>query len=158
MGKELVKRFLACEPSTATHQQKGVRCIGKFPRFYEKPRVKAARALYMDLLQRHRPDEPYRGALSLQVMVFFPFRKSDPKSVKQRGIIWHDKAKPDMSNWMKLFEDCLEDSGYFKNDGQLAKSAGEKFYAQKTGIYFKISALSGTEAVLQNFNRLLDYC
>lgn len=157
MGKELIKQFLRCTPSTATHQQKGVRCIGKFPRFYEKPRVKAARALYMDLLQPHRPEEPLTGALSLEVMVFFPFRKSDPKNVKQRGIIWHDKAKPDMSNWMKLFEDCLEDSGYFVNDGQLAKSCGEKFYAKEPGIFFRISSLTGTEAILNNFSRLMDY-
>jgi Holliday junction resolvase RusA-like endonuclease len=157
MGKQLIKRFLECTPATATHQQKGVRCIGKFPRFYEKPRVKAARALYMDLLQPHRPDEPYTGALSLEVSVFFPFRKSDPKYIKQRGIIWHDKAKPDMSNWMKLFEDCLEDSGYFANDGQLARSFGEKFYAQKAGIFFRISSLTGTEAILGNFDRLMNY-
>jgi Holliday junction resolvase RusA-like endonuclease len=158
MGNVLINKMLSCIPSSATHQQKGVRCIGRFPRFYEKPRVKEARKLYMDMLKPHRPEVPFSGALSLEVMVFFPHRKSDPKKVRQLDAIWHDKAKPDMSNWMKLFEDCLEDSGYFRNDGQLAISTGKKFYAKNPGIFFKISSLTGTEAILSNFHREIDYC
>lgn len=141
----MISAHLHCNPSSVTAQQKGARLIGKYIHFFEKPRVKTARKLYRTLLRPHRPENPLSGSLSLHVLVVFPFRKAEPKKNRIFGMIFHNTAKPDATNWLKLFEDCLEDEAFFHNDGQIADSRIVKVWGSRPGIVFRIKTLTKSD-------------
>ena len=121
-------------PPTVTHQQKEVAVINGKPVMYEPPELKAARAKFMAHLGRHRIDRPYTGPIRLLVKWCFPITGK-----RQDG--QYKDTKPDASNLQKLLEDCMEDSGFFKNDAQIASLIVEKFWARLPGIYIRIEEL-----------------
>ncbi len=136
----MISFFLDCVPPTTTAQQKGV----SRGRFFTKAKVKDAERLYCTLLVPHRPKAPLTGPLSAEITFTFPFRNGESKSVIAQGWMPHDK-RPDCSNLVKLFEDCMGIVGFFGDDGQIADLRVRKGWGKKPGIGVTIVAFTHFE-------------
>lgn len=127
--------FLPMEkPPTITHQEKKVRCVRNKPIIYEPQELKDARAKFESALAPHRPTKPLEGGVRLTT-----------KWGWSCGTKHYDGeykiTKPDVTNMIKLFEDVMEDLGFFKDDAQVCSGHNEKFWAKIPGIYVDIQQL-----------------
>ena len=79
------------------------------------------------------PTKPLEGALMVQLVFWMPRSKDHYRTGKFSDLLkpnapeMHIK-KPDGDNLAKLVLDCLEKSGFYKNDSQVCKLQVEKLY------------------------------
>lgn len=125
--------FLDLVPPTVTHQQKKVAVVNGRPRFYEPPRLSAARQLLILHLKPHRPKEPYACGLCLAVRWCFP--KGRHKDGEYRT------TRPDTDNLQKLLKDCMTAAGFWKDDALVAVEHVEKVWSDRPGIWILIDEL-----------------
>lgn len=125
--------FLNLIPPTVTHQQKKVTVVGGRPRFYEPPRLAAARELLTLHLLPHRPPEPYRQGVELTVRWQFP---------RGRRRAGYRITRPDTDNLQKLLKDCMTSAGFWKDDALVAAEHVEKLWADRPGIYIRVEVLA----------------
>jgi Holliday junction resolvase RusA-like endonuclease len=130
---------------TVTAQEKGIgrRRNGK-PVVFEKPEIKAVRALFEDTIgaalgyQKKRgvihPDMPIRGPVQLITKWIWP---ADAKHPEETWKI----TKPDTDNSLKLLKDSITDLKIWKNDSQVASEITEKSYGYWSGIYVEVKKL-----------------
>ena len=57
---------------TVTAQERRVRAVKGKPVFYDSPRIKSAKALFVAHLKQHRPPKPYDSGVRLRVSRLFP--------------------------------------------------------------------------------------
>ncbi len=124
--------FLSIVPPTVTHQQKKAAVIGGKPRFYEPPRLAAARQLLTLSLLPHRPKEPCTGPVRLSVRWCFP------KGRHKEG--WKT-TRPDTDNLQKLLKDCMTGVGFWKDDALVCVEHVEKVWSGKPGIIIRVEGL-----------------
>ena len=125
--------FLPMIPPRATAQEHKVGLVRGSPGFYDPPKLKDARAKLTAHLVRHRPPEPYTGAVRLTVKWLFP-------RGRRRDGEWKT-TRPDTDNLQKLLKDCMTACGYWTDDALVASEICEKFWAEIPGIYIKIEEL-----------------
>ena len=119
---------------TVTHQEKKVRVINGKPSFYEPEELKAARAKLMAYMAPHRPPGAMAGPLRLMVKWCFMASGKNTHG-KYRA------TKPDTDNLQKLLKDCMTETGFWKDDCQVASEIIEKFWSDRPGIYIRIEEL-----------------
>lgn len=124
--------FLDFTPPTVTHQQKKVAIRGGRPRFYEPPRLAAARETLTLHLKRHKPQEPFTGPVRLFVRWCFP------RGRHKEG--WKT-TRPDTDNLQKLLKDCMTDVGFWKDDALVCSEIVEKFWAEKPGVFIRVEGI-----------------
>lgn len=112
---------------TGTSQQKGVYVRNGKPRFYEKSSVEKARQEFTLALKPHAPKTPCTKPVKL--VIWFAFNVKDKK-------LWGKPkpTKPDTDNFLKLFKDCMQATGYFKDDSQVVDERVFKTYSEKATI------------------------
>ncbi len=127
--------FMAMNPPTVTAQMKKVRVVGGKPIFYDPPQVKEARQSLEGYLDKHKPDEPLEGPISLNVLWLFPRGK------RHKNGEWRI-TKPDTDNLEKLLKDCMTATGYWKDDAQVVRETVEKRWSDEPcGIYIEVEKL-----------------
>ena len=126
--------FMPMNPPTCTHQEKQVR-VGKDkkPVFYEPQELRNARAKLEAHLARHKPDERYGGAVELVATWCFPRGKHKDGEYRT--------SRPDTDNLQKLLKDCMTRVGFWKDDAQVCREITEKFWAERPGIYIRVTEL-----------------
>jgi Holliday junction resolvase RusA-like endonuclease len=134
--------FVDCVPPKVTSQQKGVsvRCSSSNgvlhsarPVVYTKSSVEAAKLLFAALFARHRPPRPLDGPLLLIVVMTYPWRKNERKSVVARG--WNPiPVKPDFDNLLKVPVDALSRLSFWDDDGQVFDGRLIKGWGDKPGV------------------------
>lgn len=126
--------FMAMKPPTVTAQERAVRVVRGRPVFYEPPALADARQLLTAHLSRHRPEEPFTGAVQLRAMWLFP-RGRHPNGA------WRI-TRPDTDNLQKLLKDCMTSCGFWKDDAQVVREICEKRWSNEpTGIYIEVEDL-----------------
>lgn len=130
----MLEFFLPMIPPTVTAQEHKVTEVNGKPRYYDPPRLKAARSKLTGALASHRPDAPLSGPLRLVTKWCFPAGKHQDGQYKD--------TRPDTDNLQKLLKDCMTASGYWRDDAQVASEIAEKFWATVPGIYIKVEELS----------------
>lgn len=93
------------------------------------------------LLVPYRPKTPLKGALKCKIDIFFPFRKSEPKKNRAKGML-PVTTKPDLDNWVKQFNDCLTRLNFWNDDAQVCDLHLRKFYCEHPRIEVKITELN----------------
>ena len=140
IGREVTKLknlkfFMAMEPPTATHQMHKVRVVNGHPVFYEPANVKDARRKITSALQGNVPAEPFTGPVELKVRWMFPKGKS------HKAGTWRI-TKPDTDNLEKLLKDCMTETGFWKDDAQVAREIAEKCWSDEPcGIEVEVSEM-----------------
>ncbi len=124
--------FMDIIPPRATHQEKRSVVLNGKKIFYDPPKVKEARDLYMTALLPHRPNKPYEGAVRLETVWSFPRgrHKAGPKT-----------TKPDCDNMIKLLKDCMTYAGFWKDDALVACEVTEKMWGDVPGIYVVVEEI-----------------
>lgn len=104
--------FAGRNPPTVTAQEKKV-AVGKDgkPHYYDPPGLARARAAICAELERHRPDAPFEGPVSL--CATWEWQRSDGRTG------WRD-TKPDTDNVQKLLKDCMTRMRFWIDDAQVA--------------------------------------
>ena len=145
-------------PHTATNQTGGKRLgkkvvgsvvDGKYvqstkPTFFKDEQTRQIEKDYLTLLAFHRPKAPLVGPLRLEILICFPWHKSESKENLEAGEVWHD-TKPDCGNWTKTFEDCMEKAGYFENDSRIVYSITMKRRGEKPRIMVRLCEIDPSE-------------
>lgn len=126
--------FMHMKPPTTTHQQKKVTVVKGKPVFYETDDVKKARNDFMIQLDMNKPERMLKGPIRLVTKWCYPI------SGKHADGEWKT-TKPDTDNMIKLLKDCMERSGFFKNDSYVVSDLVEKFWAKVPGIYVYLEEL-----------------
>lgn len=127
--------FMPMIPPTMTHQQKKARCVNGKPMFYEDAELKAVRQKLMGHLGGHAPETRMAGPVRLITKWCFPC-SGNHKDGEYRA------TKPDTDNLQKLLKDCMTDTGFWKDDAQVASEIAEKFWADNPGIYISVEELA----------------
>lgn len=130
-GESALQFFLPMQPPTVTAQMHKLALRGNRPYFYDPPELAAAREKLTAHLARHRPEKPFDGALKLHTIWCFPITGNHVDGE-------YRISRPDCSNVIKLFEDCMTRLGFWHDDAQIAVSITEKHWAKLPGIFVRI--------------------
>ena len=126
--------FLNLTPLTVTAQEHKVVVRNGRPKFYDTPRLKAARSLYESALRPHCPEQPLEGPLALTVRWHFP-------SKTHREGEWR-VTRPDTDNLQKLLKDCMTRVGFWKDDAQVCQETVVKCWTRaKPGLSIEVVKL-----------------
>lgn len=121
--------FLPIRIPTKTHQEKRVTVVNGKPKFYEDAELKDVRSKYESYLAKYAPQQPMKHAVELHVVWCFPkgqHENGEPKI-----------TKPDTDNMIKLFKDCMTQTGFWNDDAQVFREINEKFYSKVEGVFVK---------------------
>ena len=139
--------FLEGQPPTATAQHKGERVVRGKVIHYEKEEVAAAREWISRRLDEYVPETPLAGPLCLEVFWVYRWlerhlRKNGRKkpSVEGKRLLLCP-TRPDCDNLSKLFNDCLQAAGFFRDDSQIAVPHFLKAWGDDPGIAARITEL-----------------
>ena len=134
-----MKITLHIPPPKGTAQQQKTATRGKFVTKYDPPNVKEMKRIFTSQLIPHKPLEPLEGALCLEVLFAYPYRKADAKKAQGRDI-WKD-TQPDCDNLVKGLSDIMEKLGFFSNDGQISMLVVEKIWSETPRIEIELDEL-----------------
>ena len=102
--------------------------------FYDTPKLKAARNLFVLSLSPHKPVAPLQGPLALTVE--WRFHSMSQKEGTYRV------TRPDTDNLQKLLKDTMTQVGFWKDDAQVCKETVTKRWSrEQPGIYIKVVSL-----------------
>jgi Holliday junction resolvase RusA-like endonuclease len=135
-----IEFHLPIVPPKATSQTKRLVIIKGKPMFFHKKEHQIAENDLTLLCSKHVPEQPIAGPVHLGVHFYFPWRKSEKKSVIARCFAWHT-SRPDLSNMIKLIEDVLTRLGFWNDDSQIAQLIVTKHWAKTPGIDITIKPL-----------------
>ena len=116
-------------PPTATAQMHVRAGVGKKsgkPFVYKtQSDISKKYALVIDALKTHAPKDPIEGPVALTIILYYPWRKEDLKTVADRAKRdktgyweWHT-TKPDAGNIKKEIEDQMTSLRYWIDDAQV---------------------------------------
>lgn len=108
---------------------------------FPDPKVKKNAFALAGFAAQHRPEAPFKDAVSVDIVVHYPWRKSESKKRRARQQIPKD-TRPDWDNLSKQVCDVLESCGFFLDDGQIARVLFEKFWGSRaSGVEIRIREL-----------------
>ena len=81
---------------------------------------------------QHRPEQVLTGALGLYVTAVFSRPKRLRRKKDSENFIYHT-SKPDADNVCKSICDALNDTGWWRDDSQVAFMSCTKYYEEKEG-------------------------
>lgn len=130
-----IRFFMPMQIPSMTAQQKGINFDAR--KVYTKKELLAIKQKYLAYLAPHRPEQPIKGPICLNVDFCYPAGKTH-----QDGE-WK-KTKPDTDNAVKLLKDCMTQAGFWKDDSQVALETVAKYYTDNPqGIYIEVLELVG---------------
>lgn len=140
----MIDFFVNCIPPKSTHQaalrilkrHDGTQFVGKFA----SSKGKRVENELMTLFTPYRPQTQLQGPLSLTVGWYYPWRKSEKKTNREKGFIPCD-VRPDCDNLAKFVCDILTRLAFWNDDGQVADLNFFKCWSEKPGIKIKIESL-----------------
>lgn len=132
--------FCPCVPPTTTHHHKKIIRIGRFTRIGDRPELQQAKAMLEELLVKHQPHEPLRGAVRLELSFTWPWLAGHPKRLRALSFIPRT-TKPDCSNLAKTIEDRLAALRFIENDANVVDLRVSKWFGDVPGIAVKVSTV-----------------
>ena len=132
---------LPCVPPKATHQgsamimkrKDGSSFVGKA---HNSAGARAKRNL-LNLLCWERPKQPFDCAVEVEVIIVFPWRKSESKKNRALGSM-PMTTKPDLDNYAKLLLDAMCEANYLTRDQLIYKLTMSKSWGDDVGITIRI--------------------
>ena len=120
----------ACKIPSSTAQQRRMNSRGG----YLAPRTAQAKAFWQALFEKYAPDRPLQGPLSVIVLFYYHRPKGNKSQYKT--------TRPDLDNLMKMAQDAMMHTGYFKDDSQIAIQSLGKFNTDDfEGIKYSLEEL-----------------
>jgi Holliday junction resolvase RusA-like endonuclease len=132
---------IPCVPPTVTSQMKGACRTPGGVRFFKKKPVAQAENTLFALLRPHVPAEPLLGPLRMTVGWRMPWRKSETKKRMAAGSQPCD-VRPDLSNLIKLLEDCMTTLRFWNDDSQICDLRLTKHWSDNPGITIGVESIN----------------
>lgn len=142
-----MKFFLECVPPTTTAQGKRAVATPSGVRFFKSKQMQSAVEFLTALLCPHRPEEPIKGPVRLEIVAVWPYNKKDQSTKEKRldcengGLVWHD-IRPDLDNWHKELQDLLVKLRFIEDDSKVVKLVPAKVRGPVPGIVVIIERAS----------------
>lgn len=124
--------FMDMMPPTATRQQQGHTVDKKGVHHFYKRGNGEAEAKLTAYLSKHIPEKPFGSAVQLIVKWCYPLRAKHHNGEPYTN-------KPDADNLCKSLLDIMTKLNYWNDDKQVYSLVCEKFWAERPGVYIKIS-------------------
>lgn len=134
-----MKFTLHIPPPKGTAQQQKTVARGKFISKYDPPNVKEMKRIFTRELMPYTLAEPLEGALRLEVLFAYPYRKADDKKAQGRDM-WKN-TQPDCDNLVKGLNDIMERLGFYSNDGQIASLTIKKIWSAEPRIEINLKEM-----------------
>lgn len=109
-----------------------------FAGMFKTKKCLAVDHLYLTHLKPHIPSRPLTGDLRLDAVFYYPYRKSEKKSIVRAGLVVPKNTKPDFDNLSKQFTDALTTIGIIEDDAKIFDGRIRKFYASAPKITVEI--------------------
>jgi Holliday junction resolvase RusA-like endonuclease len=90
------------------------------------------------LTKRPGNDFPKDKPIAVSLAFYYPYRKSEKKSIVKSGEIIPHTSKPDLDNMCKGCADVLTRCGFWNDDSQIYSLSLSKHYSPTPGIMLKI--------------------
>lgn len=119
---------------TMTAQEQRINCVNNKPIVYKDKELEDIENLFCGHLFSYTPDKPIKGPISLTTKWLF---KNNGSHITGE---WKE-TKPDTTNLIKLFEDCMTKVGFWKDDCQVVSNLIQKFWSDIPGIYVRVEKL-----------------
>tara|TARA_Y100000593_G_scaffold93571_1_gene188936 strand:- start:215 stop:664 length:450 start_codon:yes stop_codon:yes gene_type:complete len=138
-----MKFWINCIPPKTTHQSamRLVALKGHGVRAFKSKKGKQVESDLLTLLAPHVPERPIEGPISLRVSWIWPWRKGDSKKIRARKAIPYT-SRPDLSNLVKMLEDCMTRLAFWKDDSQVAELEIRKALGDNNGIGIEILSIN----------------
>lgn len=133
--------FIPCVPPKTTAQQKGAFVLGGKVKFYTTKKVAQAGNDLCSLLAPHRPSLPFEGPLIIDIVMVYPWRKTESKRTRLSGCL-PIPVKPDVDNLTKMFMDALTRCAFWTDDSLVSDLRIRKVWGDSTGIALRIEEIS----------------
>lgn len=108
----------------------------------ESKSIKDTKALLVGLLVDKRPDTMLVGPMKLHVMVCWPYKATEKKSVVKAGSLIPKITKPDGDNVLATIKDTMEKLQFYKNDAEIYCEHIERWYGPKGFIRIELEEAS----------------
>ena len=140
----MIDFFVNCIPPKSTHQaalrilkrRDGTQFVGKFA----SSKGKHVQAELITLFTPYRPMTPMQGPIILIVNWNYPWRKSEKKINRARGIMPCD-VRPDCDNLAKFVCDIFTRLAFWNDDGQVYSLTFQKWWSDTPGIGIRIDPI-----------------
>lgn len=129
-----MKMILNIDPPTCTAQEHKVALINGKPRFYEPKRLKQAKKLLTEEIEKQAPGNPLQGALKLSVTWNFRAKTHKPGTWKT--------SRPDTDNLDKMLKDVLTACGVWSDDAQVVWEVIKKRWEKDPGVVIEIEEVT----------------
>lgn len=144
--------FIRCNPPTTTNQSQRGLYVGKDgrPRVFTKAKGRALESNLCAILSQFKPPIGFPRDLpvSVEIVLSFPYRKTEKKSVvRDRKTIPHS-SRPDIDNLVKFLLDCMTRTGFWNDDSQIYDLHLRKYFSATPGIGIRIIASDEVPSVL----------
>lgn len=115
--------------------------FGRGIRLYDTPKVARYKRDLAELCRMQYHDKPLQGEISLKVVFFRPVQKSISKIEHVRRVSGAHRpvVKPDLSNYLKSFEDALN-GVLWADDAMIVHEETDKFYSDNPHIDLEVKA------------------
>ena len=137
--------FCPCTPPKATAQQKGVMVTGGGrPVFFTKKNVQRSKEFFYWIFISRRPPCPFNGAIRVEVVLTFPWRKGETKANRARGWV-PMPVGPDFDNLSKTPIDVMSRLSFWCNDSQIFDGRIIKGWGAAPGVRVTIAEVDADE-------------
>lgn len=97
--------------------------------------LKEAESCWEAHLARHKPQNPFCGAIRVKMVLSFTTDKRHPHGTPHA-------SKPDADNLEKVIFDVMARLGFFTDDSHIADHQTTKAWADPAGIYVKMEEIA----------------
>lgn len=134
--------WIPCVPPKTSHHSKKIVNIRlrdgrSFSKLADSPELRNTVAFWTAALTPYAPRIPVLPPTAVAVDFVWPWRKSDGKAIRARGLI-PCSVRPDLSNVWKTLEDCLVRLGFVRDDGEITRVILGKYLGDHPGVRIRI--------------------
>lgn len=138
MSRAIFTNFYPCIPPKTTAQQHKRIFKNKAGRMFlgtdAKGRATESELASIFLSAPPSPDFPRDRPIEVKITFFYPYRKSERKSVVAREEDIPHTSKPDLDNLCKGCADVLTRCGFWNDDSQIYSISLKKYWSKRPGI------------------------
>lgn len=137
----MIKFYIRGEPPTAwgKNSKKISRAGNKV--FLRKPKqIVATDGLLVSAFNAYQ-GKPLDCAVYVVIKVVFPFRKSEPKYIREAGKDLPKLTAPDVDNISSSVYDALQKAGVIELDSQIVVGKTSKWWGSEPGIWVEVTTL-----------------
>lgn len=138
----MIKFAIACDPprSLSKNSKQLFKSKNGTVGMTDSKNTKESKSTILQLFERHAPESPILGPVSLTVSFYYPFPKSAPKKIVSAGDA-PKTTKPDVDGIATGVMDVMTTLRFWGDDSQVCALFVSKHMSETPGIHVCVEAL-----------------